>query len=110
MKTRIIGQWSVRPFPTSQGDTAFRIYPKGTRDFWSCRATLWPASDGHSFVIDMPSQRLDARASLDEALDYVIGRLKGDLLWANGTIGTGCGRLETSTARQTAAPVQRAVS
>lgn len=75
MKHQIIGDWSVRAFVTQGDRTGYHVYPVGERSNWAIKATLWPASDGASFVISMNRRPLDARPSLDAALKHVLGIL-----------------------------------
>lgn len=78
MKNRTIGNLSFRPSKSTNG-TSYSVYPKGERSHWSVKATLYPASDGKSYVITMPNAALDARPSLDEAIAFVCARLDNPL-------------------------------
>ena len=71
---KIIGNWSFRPAATTHG-TSYGVYPKGERSEWSRRASLYPASDGKSYVITMNNKPLDARPSLEEAMRFVVEQL-----------------------------------
>jgi hypothetical protein len=79
MKHRIIGNWSVREFLTEGDRKGYHVYPAGERSHWAIKATLWPASDGKCFVISMNRRAMDARPSLDAALEHVLGILGGAL-------------------------------
>lgn len=76
-KHRIIGDWSVRAFMTEGQRVGYHVFPAGERSHWAIKATLWPASDGECFVINMNRRPMDARPSLDAALELVIGILDG---------------------------------
>lgn len=71
MKNITKGRWSFRPEQSSFG-TSYSVYPKGERSHWSVKAWLYPASDGKSYVITIANCPLDARPSLDEAIDWVV--------------------------------------
>lgn len=79
MKHRIIGRWSVREFLTEGERKGYHVFPASERSHWAIKATLWPASDGSSFVINMNRRPMDARPSLEAALEHVIGILDSGL-------------------------------
>lgn len=82
-RNQIIGNWSVRAFLTEGDRTGYHVFPAGERSHWAIRATLWPASDGACYVISMNRRPMDARPTLDAALEHVIGILDTGKL-ANG--------------------------
>jgi hypothetical protein len=79
MKHRIIGAWSVREFLTEGDRKGYHVFPSSERSHWAIKATLWPASDGSSFVIQMNRRPMDARPTLEAALEHVISVLDSSL-------------------------------
>jgi hypothetical protein len=74
MKNLTSANWSFRPVLSTYG-ISYSVYPKGERSHWAVKATLYPASDGKTYVVSMSGLPLDARPSLGEAIDLVLRRL-----------------------------------